>query len=79
MAKFGFVGLGRMGIDMAGNLLKAGHEVSVFNRTIEKADSLKKLGALVAHSPREVCKGAEVVFSILADDGSTEEITLGRQ
>ena len=44
MAKFGFVGLGRMGIEMAGNLLKAGHEVSVFNRTIEKADSLKKLG-----------------------------------
>ena len=79
MAKFGFVGLGRMGIEMAGNLLKAGHEVSVFNRTIEKADPLKELGALVAHSPGEVCKGTDVVFSILADDGSTEEITLGRQ
>ncbi len=61
MAKFGFVGLGRMGIEMAGNLLKAGHEVSVLNRTIEKADSLKTLGALVAHAPGALCKGQEVV------------------
>lgn len=79
MAKFGFVGLGRMGVEMAANLLKAGHEVLVFNRTIKKADPLKTLGALVAHSPREVCEGAGVVFSILADDASTEEIALGPQ
>src|SRR5713101_8387681 len=52
----GFIGLGGMGLAMAGNLLKAGFRLRVFNRTVEKARSLVELGARVARSPAEVAE-----------------------
>jgi 3-hydroxyisobutyrate dehydrogenase-like beta-hydroxyacid dehydrogenase len=70
--KVAFIGLGNMGIHMARHLLKAGHEVTVWNRTISKADKLRPDGARVAHSPAEAARDAEVAITMLADDHAVE-------
>ncbi len=74
--KVGFIGLGAMGRAMARNLLKAGHEVTVYNRTRARAEELARDGARVASSPVETASG-EVVISMLADDHALEEVLLG--
>ena len=60
--KIGFIGLGNMGSAMAMNLLKAGHDLTVYNRTAEKTKPLLKQGARVASTPAET-SGADVVFT----------------
>ena len=70
-----FLGLGDMGLAMADNLRRAGHELSVYNRTRARADALS--GARVASTPREAAQGAEVVVSMLADDAAVEQVILG--
>jgi 3-hydroxyisobutyrate dehydrogenase-like beta-hydroxyacid dehydrogenase len=74
--RIGFIGLGQMGIGMAANLLNAGHEVIVFNRTPAKADRLIAQGAKAARSIVEAC-GAPVVFTMLANDEAVEEVVFG--
>jgi 3-hydroxyisobutyrate dehydrogenase-like beta-hydroxyacid dehydrogenase len=75
--KVGFVGLGNMGHGMASNLLKAGHELVVYNRTPAKAEPLRSQGARVARTPREAAKGAEAVFTMLSDDHAVEAAVFG--
>ncbi|MBC6990234.1 NAD(P)-dependent oxidoreductase [Hymenobacter sp. BT491] len=77
MSKIAFLGLGRMGEAMATNLLKAGHALTVYNRTPEKADALKQQGARVATSPAEAVREAEFVFSMVTDDHALTELTTG--
>jgi 3-hydroxyisobutyrate dehydrogenase-like beta-hydroxyacid dehydrogenase len=72
--KVGFIGLGQMGHGMAANLIRAGHEVIVYNRTPSKA---KDLGAKIAHTPGEAAAGAEAVFTMLANDAAVEAVTFG--
>jgi 3-hydroxyisobutyrate dehydrogenase-like beta-hydroxyacid dehydrogenase len=72
----GFIGLGRMGSGMAANLLKAGYEVAIFNRTRAKCAALAERGARVADCPAEACRG-EVVFTMLADDAALESVVYG--
>lgn len=67
MTKVGFIGLGLMGGPMAANVARAGYELTVFNRTPEKAKHLADLGAYVAGSPKEVAARSEVVITMLAD------------
>jgi 3-hydroxyisobutyrate dehydrogenase-like beta-hydroxyacid dehydrogenase len=74
--KVGFVGLGHMGERMAANLLKAGHELTVYNRTREKAEPLAKLGAKVAANVAEACKG-DAVITMLANDEAVTAVVLG--
>jgi 3-hydroxyisobutyrate dehydrogenase-like beta-hydroxyacid dehydrogenase len=71
--RVGFIGLGQMGSAMAERLLRAGHEVTVYNRTRAKAKALEAAGAIVAETPRDACRG-EAVFSMLADDAAVEEL-----
>jgi 3-hydroxyisobutyrate dehydrogenase-like beta-hydroxyacid dehydrogenase len=73
----GFVGLGAMGQGMAQNLIAAGHRVAVYNRTRARADALEAKGARVADTPADAAHGADVVFSMLADDVAVEQATLG--
>ncbi len=73
--KIGFIGLGKMGVGMATNLVRAGHEVTVYNRTPEKAQAMRELGARVA-SDVSGCCGGEVVISMLADDTAFNDIVL---
>lgn len=74
--KVGFIGLGSMGSAMARNLLKAGHEVTVYNRTRVRAEEMAREGAKVAASPAETASG-EVVITMLADDHALEDVLLG--
>jgi len=74
----GFIGLGIMGEPMALNLVKAGYEVTVYNRTPEKAEPLKKAGAKVAATPAEAARNADYVVSIVSDSAASEEVFLGK-
>lgn len=71
--KVGFIGLGQMGSGIAKNLLKAGHDVTVYNRTRAKAEALVSKGAKVAATPGDACKG-DAVFTMLADDKAVEAV-----
>ena len=75
--KVGFIGLGAMGRGMARNLLKAGHEVTVYNRTRARAEELAREGIKVAASPAETAAG-EVVITMLADDHALEDVLFGK-
>lgn len=74
--KAGFIGLGNMGAGMAANLLKAGHEVTVYNRTAEKLKPLVDRGGLPAARVAEACRG-EAVITMLSDDGALESLAFG--
>jgi 3-hydroxyisobutyrate dehydrogenase-like beta-hydroxyacid dehydrogenase len=71
------VGLGRMGEPIARRLLGAGHELTVWNRTPERASGLVSEGARAAASPADVWDSATLVVSMVADDAALEAITLG--
>jgi len=73
--KIGFIGLGRMGSAMAENLLKAGHDVTVFNRSPDKSRPLLDLGAHQASSIAGACTG-EAVITMLADDTAVSNAVL---
>jgi 3-hydroxyisobutyrate dehydrogenase len=72
--KVGFIGLGIMGYSMASNLLRAQYDLTVYNRTIEKAEKLGKNGAKVAYSPKEVAEKSDVIISIVTDAPDVENI-----
>ena len=74
--KVGFIGLGRMGAGMATNLLKAGHDVTVYNRTPRKAETLIGQGAKAAASVAQACQG-DAVITMLANDEAVESVALG--
>jgi 2-hydroxy-3-oxopropionate reductase len=73
----GFVGLGIMGACMAGNLLEAGYELVVHNRTRTKAERLAQRGARAADSPREVAEGSDVIITMLPGPPQVEEVVAG--
>lgn len=74
--KIGFIGLGQMGSAMAANLVRAGHEVTVWNRSPDKAEALVAAGATLAERPADAA-GGEVVMSMLADDAAVEAVVYG--
>jgi 3-hydroxyisobutyrate dehydrogenase-like beta-hydroxyacid dehydrogenase len=76
--KVGFIGLGNMGAVIAANLLKAGHSLTVYNRTKSKAASLQSGGARVANTPAEAASGADVIITMLADDHALETVAFGK-
>ena len=71
--KVGFIGLGHMGAGMAANLLKAGHDVTVYNRTRTKVEALVAQGAKAAASVSDACRG-EAVITMLANDDAVESV-----
>ena len=74
--EMGFIGLGAMGEPMARNLLKAGHRLSVYNRTRSRAEALAGQGATLTESPAAACQ-AGVVATMLADDAALEAVVFG--
>jgi 3-hydroxyisobutyrate dehydrogenase-like beta-hydroxyacid dehydrogenase len=78
MTTIAFIGLGQMGAPMAARLLDAGHDLSVWNRTREKADPLVEMGARLATSPGDASRGAEATITMVADPGALEDVVLGR-
>ncbi len=77
MASVTFVGLGGMGSRMAGRLLEAGHDLTVWNRTAAKAEPLVTLGAAAAASPAEAAASSEVVLTMVADPDALRAVTEG--
>ena len=71
--KVGFIGLGHMGAGMAANLLKAGHEVTVYNRTRTKVESLVAQGAKAAASVSDACRG-DATMTMLANDDALKGV-----
>lgn len=70
-------GLGIMGSGIAGNLLKAGHTVIVYNRTKQKAEGLLAAGAAWADTPKSAAQDADIVISVVGDDTASRSIWLG--
>jgi 3-hydroxyisobutyrate dehydrogenase-like beta-hydroxyacid dehydrogenase len=74
--KVGFIGLGHMGAGMAAGLLRASHEVTVYNRTPSKVRALAEQGARAAARVADACQG-DAVITMLADDGAVEAVVFG--
>ena len=77
MAKVGYIGLGIMGASIARNLMKAGHELVVHNRSQGIVQQLVSEGAQAASSPKEVAQQVEFVFTNLPDTPDVEKVVLG--
>lgn len=77
--KIGFLGLGHMGSGIAANLVRAGHDVAVWNRSAQKAQSLIAQGAVPAASPRAAASGRAIVMTMLADDAALDEVLEGSE
>ena len=78
MARVGFLGLGIMGSPMAASLRRAGHELTVFNRTRERAKAwAAEHGATVAATPAQAAAGADVVFTMVVDGAQVRALLLG--
>src|SRR5436189_5637206 len=75
--KVGWIGMGRMGFPMAERLLKAGYDVSVWNRTRSKAEPLTKIGGKVVDNLLEL-KDVDVLFSIVSTGKDLEEVYFGK-
>jgi len=78
MKKVGFIGLGIMGKPMAKNLLKAGFELTVYNRSKPPMEELIKLGAKGANSPKELAEVSEVVITMVRESSDVEQVMLGK-
>jgi 3-hydroxyisobutyrate dehydrogenase-like beta-hydroxyacid dehydrogenase len=75
--RIGFIGLGNMGAAIAGNLVRAKHDVAVWNRSISKARSLTDAGAELAESPKGAANGRDIVFTMLGDDSALDSVMSG--
>ncbi len=75
--KVGLIGLGLMGHPMGANLLKAGHELTVWNRTASRADNLVAQGAKRGATPRELAAASEVIITIVSDPLALESVFWG--
>jgi 3-hydroxyisobutyrate dehydrogenase len=77
MAKIAFLGAGSMGAAMIKNYLKGNHDVTVYNRTFEKARPLEALGATLASTPKEAVTDSEIIISSLTNDDAAREVWCG--
>jgi 3-hydroxyisobutyrate dehydrogenase-like beta-hydroxyacid dehydrogenase len=75
--RIGFLGLGNMGAAIAANLVGAGHDVAIWNRSAAKARPLVELGASLVTSPKAAASEKDVVFTMLADDAALDSVTTG--
>ncbi|ODT90748.1 MAG: oxidoreductase [Sphingobium sp. SCN 64-10] len=79
MAKIAFIGLGVMGAPMAGHLASAGHELSVFNRSMGKSQAwVERYGGIAAISPAQAAEEADIVISCVGTDDDLSAVTIGR-
>jgi 2-hydroxy-3-oxopropionate reductase len=76
-AKIGFIGIGLMGAPMAENLIRAGFQLQVWNRTASKCDPLLAMGATLTTSPAEAARGANAVITMLESGATVTEVLAG--
>jgi 3-hydroxyisobutyrate dehydrogenase-like beta-hydroxyacid dehydrogenase len=75
--RIGFIGLGNMGAAIAANLIRARHDVTVWNRSTDKGRALVQAGAALAENPKAAAAVSDVVFTMLADDAAVEAVLAG--
>jgi 3-hydroxyisobutyrate dehydrogenase-like beta-hydroxyacid dehydrogenase len=73
----GFIGTGHMGSHMAQRLLDAGYQLTVYDRTRERAEEVGKQGAQIAQTPRDLAAGCQIVMASVTDDRAQEEVMFG--
>jgi 2-hydroxy-3-oxopropionate reductase len=76
-SKIGFIGIGLMGAPMAANLIRAGFQLQIWNRTASKCDPLLEMGATLATSPAEAARGANAVIAMLESGATVTEVLAG--
>jgi len=72
--KIGFIGIGLMGLPMAKNILKAGYNLKVFNRTKSKAEPLKEYGAKITNTIQDLVKECDIIITMLTEDVSVDDV-----
>jgi len=78
--KVSFIGLGVMGYPMAGYISKAGHNVTVYNRTKSKAEKwIKEYKGKIAETPEEAAKDSDFVFTCVGNDNDLKEVAIGKK
>jgi 3-hydroxyisobutyrate dehydrogenase-like beta-hydroxyacid dehydrogenase len=77
MQRIGFIGLGLMGQHMARRLLEAGYPLTVWNRTVDKAQAIRTVGAAWAESPKAVAQASDVVITMVTDSAASEQVSCG--
>ena len=77
--RLAWIGLGRMGLPMARNLLPAAAPLKIFNRNASRMDALAQAGATPAGSQRQAAEASDIVFTMVADDAALESVTLGSE
>ena len=75
--QIGFIGLGIMGSRMAANLQKAGHDLMIYNRTREKAETLIKEGAQWCDTPAQLAEKVDILFTMLAHPEAVSQVAFG--
>jgi 3-hydroxyisobutyrate dehydrogenase len=76
--KIGIIGIGFLGKSVAKRLLDTGHQVTVYNRTKDKTESLKKIGAMVANTPKELAQNCDLVITIVKDAYAVESVSFDK-
>jgi len=80
MSKVSFIGLGVMGYPMAGHISKAGHDVTVYNRTKSKAEKwIKEHKGVIADTPEAAAKNSDFVFTCVGNDNDLREVAIGKK
>ncbi|HZL08051.1 MAG TPA: NAD(P)-dependent oxidoreductase [Candidatus Dormibacteraeota bacterium] len=77
MKRIGVIGTGIMGSGIVANYLKAGYEVTIWNRSAKKTEVLRQAGAVLAATPREVTQQADIIFEVTANDESSQAVWQG--
>ena len=77
MERIGFIGIGLMGRHMARHLMEAGHALSIWNRSAEKARELCAAGAVWAESPKALAEASDVVITMVTDSAASEAVICG--
>ena len=72
--KIGFIGIGLMGLPMSKNIAKAGYNLTVFNRSKNKAEPLKEFGAKISNTLKDAVDGSDIVITMLTDDTAVDEV-----
>ncbi len=72
--KIGFIGIGLMGLPMSKNLVKAGYNLTVFNRSKNKAEPLKEFGAKISNTLKDAVDGSDIVITMLTDDTAVDAV-----
>ena len=72
--KIGFIGIGLMGLPMSKNLVKAGYNLTVFNRSKNKAEPLKEFGAKISNTLKDAVDGSDIIITMLTDDTAVDEV-----